>query len=77
MEWPSRSADLNPIENVFNEMMRGRESFFPRNRKSFEQYIIQRWEEMRGNASYFQILYASMPDRLQQVLDNNGGLIAH
>lgn len=74
MKAPAYSPDLNPIENLWAEMMYDWETVFPRNRARLEDYIVERWEAGRNNPQYFLNLYASMPYRMQAVIDNNGGM---
>lgn len=68
---PVNSPDLNPIENLWADMVR---DIFPRNVERLEDYVVQRWEEKRNNPQYFKNLYASMPYRIQAVIENNGGI---
>ncbi|KAG4072811.1 hypothetical protein HA402_009634 [Bradysia odoriphaga] len=69
---PVNSPDLNPIENFWGELCRDWVSVFPRDLANLETYVVQRWEEYRGQTQYFQNLFDSMPDRMKEVIDKNG-----
>lgn len=73
LDAPVNSPDLNPIENFWAELTRDWVSVFPRNLDTLETYVVQRWEEWRGQTQYFQNLFDSMPQRLNKVIENNGG----
>ncbi|KAJ6650176.1 Transposable element Tcb1 transposase [Pseudolycoriella hygida] len=70
---PVNSPDLNPIENLWAELMRDWKDVYPRNKERLKQYIFERWEAKRYDLQYFQNLYASMPNRMKAVIDANGG----
>lgn len=65
--WPSKSADLNLIEDVWIEL---EHSF---TRENLGQNIVENWGKLRSNTQYFENLYASMPLRLFEVIANQGG----
>ncbi len=71
---PVNSPDLNPIENFWAEITREWVSVFPRNMDTLHRYVIERWEDWRGRTNYFERLYDSMPQRINAVIDNNGGI---
>lgn len=75
--WPPNSPDLNPIENFWAEMTRNWRSVYPRNIHTLQQYVVANWEKMRGDTQYFQNIYASMPHRIQEVIDRNGGATSY
>lgn len=74
MHAPVNSPDLNTIENFWAKMVYIWKDVFPRNEKTLEKYVVERWEAERNNPQYFRNLYDSMPLRMQAVLDNNGGM---
>ena len=76
-KWLPNSPDLNPIENFWAEITRNWESVFPRNRTTLNQYILQNWESFRGNTQYFENLYKSIPQRIQEVINRNGGATSY
>ena len=71
---PSNSPDLNPIENFWAELTRDWETVFPRNKETLNSYIISNWEKWRGKTDYFKNLYESMPKRMEEVIQANGGI---
>lgn len=72
LEWPACSPDLNPIENLWGIMVRkihqnGRQ--FP-NISTLKNEIKQCWESL--DISLLKKLVNSMPNRIYQVINNNG-----
>ena len=43
MEWPPRSPDLNPIENLWGEMERDWPRIVPRNEERLDAVVQERW----------------------------------
>ncbi|KAK9702797.1 DDE superfamily endonuclease [Popillia japonica] len=69
LPWPAKSPELNPIENLWAAMGRMwelRDVPVPRNR-----HVTGIWEHFRGHETCANLL-ASMPRRLQEVIDTNG-----
>lgn len=72
LDWPPRSPDMNPIENVWGKMTQ----IVYANGKQYatieelQAAIIQAWAEI--GAEYRHTLYNSMPSRLQEVIDAAG-----
>ena len=77
LDWPGNSPDLNPIENLWSIMkLRLRNEDCTTKIKLIEA-IIRIWyrdPEIKENC---QKLVDSMPNRVQQVLKNNGGHIMY
>ncbi|KAJ3649639.1 hypothetical protein Zmor_021369 [Zophobas morio] len=74
LPWPSRSPDLNVIENVWGEMQKYiyQNDFRPRNPLELQEKIVEAWETV--TPGYMRQLVASMPRRLQNVIDANGAM---
>lgn len=73
MDWPAQSPDLNPIENLWDELdrrIRLRESR-PKNCKELEAALHEEWNKITPEVC--AKLVESMPRRIQAVLDNKGG----
>lgn len=73
MKWPSRSPDLNIIENCWGQLAR---AVYFENRQyetveDLKMSIIAEWEKLPQN--YIKQLFKSLPKRLANVLNNNGG----
>lgn len=73
MDWPGNSPDLNPIENVWSYMKLKLKSMHLKNMGELKQAITSMWvNEMPHD--YLKKLSASMPKRLQLVLESNGDM---
>ncbi|CAH1366197.1 unnamed protein product [Tenebrio molitor] len=73
LPWPSRSPDLNPIENMWALMTRKMNTgnhFRPQNVEELWDRIQEEWNELTPN--YTEVLVASMLRRLDNVIDKNG-----
>lgn len=74
LPWPSKSPDLNPIENVWGEMTKFmyKYDFRPRNQEELRERINDAWDTI--TEEYTSNLILSMPRRLQDVIDKNGDM---
>lgn len=72
LPWPAMSSDLNPIENLWGLMTKRleRNNFRPQNAEELWNGIQVCWESIP--ADYIQNLIASMPRRLDSVLEGTG-----
>lgn len=72
LPWPSKSPDINPIENVWGEMVKCiyKHDFQPRTQDELRQRIMEAWDQI--TQEYTRNLVLSMPRRLQAIIDNNG-----
>ena len=73
MDWPASSPDLNPIENVWKIMkdnIQKRENF-PRTVKELKIALKEEWSNF--DMSVLRRVVDSMPQRIEAVLEANGG----
>jgi len=75
LDWPSRSPELNPIENLWSEIERRLDDY-----KEASKTIDELWDRIQDAwcsipISYIRSLYESMPRRMQKLKDNKGGHI--
>jgi hypothetical protein len=73
--WPSKSPDLNPIENMWGISTREwediEEGINIRTRAGLDRHLRNIWDRQRGRNTC-QNLINSMPKRLREVIDNDG-----
>ncbi len=72
MDWPARSPDLNPIENVWGMLARkvyegGRQNS---NTKELKQQIENSWYDL--DVGFLQKLIKSMSTRIFNMIRSNG-----
>lgn len=77
LQWVPKSADLNPIENVWAEMVKRMTMAQFRTRDDLWDLIENTWEDLMEQQGYVRNLILSMPRRLQAVIDANGGIIKY
>lgn len=69
-DWPPKGPDMNPVENVWAELVR-RIRHNATNRGQLWENVYAAFDEL--DFEYFHKLIASMPNRMQKVVDANGG----
>lgn len=73
LDWPARSPDLNPIENIWGILKKRVYKRNPKTRMELEDFIFEEWEnldnEMVANTAM------SFNSRLEQVIENDGEII--
>ena len=75
MPWPSRSPDLNPLENFWDVLKQRVALRNPQNRNQLLQYIINEWQNIPQNSIRNYIM--SMPSRCRAVIRARGGHTAY
>ena len=71
--WSAQSPDLNPIENLWDEIKRSvkNEKRKPKNLNELERLVKKTWRSIPQDK--IKRLVESMPRRVQAVIDANGG----
>ena len=70
IEWPSRSPDLNPIENLWGIMVNEWTDRNERTPDVLERHYMEVWESIRRDPELCQLLVQSMRRRMQDCIDN-------
>lgn len=68
--WPPKGADMNPVENIWAEIVR-RLTQSSRNVEELWEMVQTTFNQLGDE--YFMKLVESMPRRVQDVVDHNGG----
>jgi hypothetical protein len=71
LPWPPKGADMNPIENVWAEMVRDMDCQHG-NVADLWDSVSTIWNNLSNRPNYWQILTNSMSKRLQMVVDVQG-----
>ena len=72
LQWLTNSPDLNPIENLWKILKDVvQKEFLPRNRDELVKTLQRVWEEM--SLQTINVLIASMPFRMEAVINAHGG----
>ncbi|GBM12930.1 hypothetical protein AVEN_163992-1 [Araneus ventricosus] len=68
LDWPAKSPDLNPIENLWHMLERRvkRRNQHPHNLVDLRDQILSEW--LKLDATYLQNLVDSLPNRIQAVI---------
>lgn len=75
IDWPAWSPDLNPIENLWNDLKRRVYAHHSKTMEELEHWIGIEWQATDLN--FISHICRSMPHRLQLLLDNNGHKISY
>lgn len=71
MPWPASSPDLNPIENVWHDVVQKVQRRHPKTRLGFKKAVNRCWGEVSQESIANTI--GNMPERLAAVIAANGG----
>lgn len=71
LDWPAKSPDLNPLENVWGLVKNKVASRYPETLKELDTLVKGAWEET-CTPECCSKLYGSLPQRVQDVLDKCG-----
>jgi hypothetical protein len=70
--WPPKGADLNPIENVWAEMVTSMDSQHVATEIELRENVTEIWRQLGRRQNYWQTLCNSMDNRLQLVIEVDG-----
>jgi transposase len=70
---PPNSPDLNPIENIWGLMVKEWQNANERSQEALEGHVREVWASLERRPGLFQNLIGSMRQRLQSVIDCDGG----
>jgi transposase len=70
LEWPSQSADFNPIENVWADLKKCARARSPTNLTTLHQLCQEEWAKI--HSTYCVKLVEGYPKRLTQVKEFKG-----
>jgi hypothetical protein len=74
VKWPGNSPDLNPIETVWSRMKKNLVDHKCTNMEQWRDAIKMVWLEKTEQCDFLQKLVTSMPKRMQEVIDRDGGM---
>lgn len=72
LPWPAKGADLNPIENLWSEMVREMEDTHVQNQNDLWAMVSGIWDRLRQRPQYWRTLSNSMTNRLRLVREVEG-----
>jgi transposase len=75
IDWPAWSPDLNPIEELWNDLKRRVYGRHPKSMDELERFITEEWAAT--DLDFIARICRNMPHRLQAVIANNGHKIPY
>ena len=74
--WPSKSPDINIMENVWGILTKKmyEVNFRPANRNELISFLQETWDELSDSQDLIRNLYSSIPNRLNEILGRNGAM---
>ena len=73
LNWPSKGCDMNPIENIWANMVNCWEPAQERTSEQLVQHTQAQWEMFRANPRLINNIVSNMSERLHTVIENEGG----
>ena len=73
LDWPSKGCDCNPIEHIWGNMVNMWEDGEERMADVLIGHVHRVWETFHTKPHLVTNIVASMPDRLREVTDIEGG----
>jgi len=73
LPWPASSPDLNPIENLWSILKERIARHLPRpsTHEAMKEAILEEWDHI--SEQELERIVDSLPNRIQQVIENHGG----
>ena len=72
LPWPAKGADLNPIENIWGDIVKESECYRPRTADEVFDKARGIWDGFGARPTYWQKLAYSIINRLRLVRENDG-----
>ena len=73
LNWPAKGADMNPIENIWANMVNTWEPEVERTQDALMAHTHAQWEMLRNKPMIVRNQVASMPDRMRAVIEKEDG----
>jgi len=74
LNWPAKSPDMNVIENLWGIVVQEWDPRVQRTQEDLAQHVFNVWESLHARPALFENLVASMPQRLNAVIENQGSV---
>ena len=73
LDWPAKSPDLNPIENVWHLLKAAVRKRLPKTKQDLEEIIWNEWENLKDEV--IQRICGSFIDRMNKCIEVNGNQV--